>query len=122
MASQKTASPPTHPTLRCWHAPEKARTYNKKNTRGNLNVDHENISTHRSHHTTGAPLANKEAKMTIRTEAMEKQGKMKTNTRLDTLHNIHSQRTLTPKTRVIMSNPNIKFRDIKEITKNPRNH
>lgn len=59
---------------------------------------------------------------TITPEATEKQRKMKTDTRLDTLHDIHSRGTLTPQTKVVTSHPNTKFTDVKQITKNPRHH
>lgn len=47
---------------------------------------------------------------------------MKTDTRPDPFHDIHSRRTLTPKTKVVTSHPNTKFTDVKQITKNPRHH
>ena len=59
---------------------------------------------------------------TIRTEATEKLGKVKPNTRLNRLPNINSRMMLTPKTKVITSHPNVRLRDIKQLTKNPRNH
>lgn len=52
----------------------------------------------------------------------KKQRKMNTNTRLETLHGIHSRRTLTPQTKLVTSHQNLKFTDVKQITKNSRYH
>ena len=94
----------------------------KTHERDKQNVDHENIILNGSHHTTSTPLANKETTTMRRTEATEEQSKIKPNTRLETLHNIYSRGALTPKTKVITSNPSIKLLDTKQVTKNLGNH